>query len=49
MVDDPPEYMDRSIAGGAKLVKEVSPMDWGHDVGYVSDADGHILAFAKAT
>jgi len=46
-VENAAEYMSRSIKLGAKLIDEYKPRDWGYSVGYVADADGHIIAFAE--
>ena len=43
----PQEYILRALDIGAKEVSEFSKRDWGDTVGYVSDLDGHILAFAN--
>lgn len=40
-------YFSRAIASGAKIISEVAPRDWGDKVGYISDPDGHIIAFAE--
>ena len=34
---------------GAKEISSIQQRDWGDTVGYLSDPDGHILAFAKRT
>jgi catechol 2,3-dioxygenase-like lactoylglutathione lyase family enzyme len=34
-------------AAGAKEISKIQDRDWGDIVGYVSDFDGHIIAFAK--
>lgn len=40
-------YFRRSLASGAKPVSNPAARDWGDLVAYVSDPDGHILAFAE--
>jgi len=45
-VENPDLYIKRALENGAKLVNELSERNWGDIVGYVSDLDGHILAFA---
>jgi uncharacterized glyoxalase superfamily protein PhnB len=45
-VDDVNEYFKRAVAAGAIEVSPVQHRDWGDKVGYVSDPDGHIIAFA---
>jgi hypothetical protein len=47
MVEDPELQLDTAIKAGAKLIDPVLPRDWGDMVGYCSDPDGHIIAFAK--
>ncbi len=47
MVDDPNSYHNRALQLGAKELSPLSPRDWGHDVAYSLDLDGHVLAFAK--
>lgn len=32
---------------GGKKIQAIKPMEWGDLVGYISDRDGHIIAFAK--
>lgn len=46
-VDNVEEYMERALNAGAKILSEVAIRDWGDKAGYVSDYDGHIIAFAK--
>ena len=46
-VEDPDLYIKRAMESSAKLVSELSERNWGDKVGYVSDLDGHILAFAE--
>lgn len=43
----PQDYIDRAIGAGARLISGLQERDWGEEVGYLSDIDGHILAFAK--
>jgi len=47
-VSDPQDYLDRAVKLGATLILDVSPRDWGDNVGYCLDADRHVLAFAEA-
>ena len=49
LVPDPVAAYQRAVNAGAKPISPVQPRDWGDTVGYVSDPDGHILAFAKKT
>ena len=46
-VEDVNESFQRAIKAGAKEVSPVSERNWGDTVGYVSDPDGNIIAFAK--
>jgi uncharacterized glyoxalase superfamily protein PhnB len=41
------EMFQSALDSGAIEVSPVLERDWGHSVGYVSDPDGHIIAFAK--
>jgi len=45
-VENPEEYYQRAIEAGAREVSPVQKRDWGDMAGYVSDSDGHIIAFA---
>lgn len=46
-VDDPIAFFDRAIAAGARELSPLTPRDWGEDVAYCQDLDGHVLAFAR--
>jgi len=41
------EMFQSALDTGALEVSPVQDRDWGHSVGYVSDPDGHIIAFAR--
>ncbi|MFI5263167.1 MAG: lactoylglutathione lyase [Candidatus Kapaibacterium sp.] len=45
--DEPEEYFKRALEIGGVAVSHVASRDWGDKVGYVSDLDGHIVAFAQ--
>ena len=45
-VDDPESFMRRGILSGGTKISECLDRDWGDRVGYISDLDGHIIAFA---
>jgi uncharacterized glyoxalase superfamily protein PhnB len=45
--NNPEYYVQRCLHAGATLVSELQPRNWGDDVGYVADLDGHIIAFAQ--
>ncbi len=47
-VKDAQVYLDRGILLGAKDISPLSDRDWGDRVGYITDFDGHIIAFAEA-
>ncbi len=47
IVDDPMVYHARALAAGAKELSPFQQRDWGHSVSYVSDEDGHVIAFAS--
>jgi uncharacterized glyoxalase superfamily protein PhnB len=46
-VENVEDVFSRSISVGAREISAIAPRDWGDTVGYVSDPDGHILAFAE--
>ncbi|HET9137549.1 MAG TPA: VOC family protein [Candidatus Kapabacteria bacterium] len=46
-VENVDECFERSIRFGARVVSPVSIRDWGDIVGYVTDPDGHLIAFAS--
>ena len=46
-VENIEEYFKRALDAGAKEISPSLKRDWGDTVGYISDPDGHILAFAK--
>lgn len=45
--DNPEENIELAIKSGAKEISKYQSRDWGDYAGYVSDPDGHIVAFAK--
>lgn len=47
LVDDAAAYHARALRHGATELSPMAPRDWGHDVAYSLDADGHVLAFAN--
>ena len=46
-VKNPTEYITKGIELGGKEISKLQNRDWGDKVGYISDIDGHILAFAE--
>ncbi len=47
-VTDAQGYLERGIRLGGVAVSPLQARDWGDTVGYISDLDGHVLAFAEA-
>lgn len=48
-VASPSDGLARALEAGATELSPVRPRDWGDDVGYCLDPDGHVLAFAAPT
>lgn len=48
-VSEVEDYYQRGIELGATEISGVEARDWGDTVAYLSDADGHIIAFACQT
>jgi predicted enzyme related to lactoylglutathione lyase len=46
-VEQPARHMAKAQELGGKLISNIQQRNWGAYVGYVSDLDGHVLAFAK--
>lgn len=46
-VDNPDEYYSRAIENGAKEISRLQLRNWGDEVCYCADLDGHVLAFAR--
>ena len=46
-VEDAQAYLDRGIKLGGIHISPLEDRDWGDKVGYITDKDGHILAFAE--
>ncbi len=46
-VENPNEHIKRGIELGGKEISKLQDRDWGDKVGYISDLDRHILAFAQ--
>ena len=47
VVNNPIAYHQRALLAGAQNVKDLAAYDWGHEVAYCLDLDGHVLAFAR--
>ncbi len=45
--DDPEAFHRRALDNGAVELSALSLRDWGHEVAYSLDLDGHVLAFAR--
>lgn len=46
-VDSPQDYLERAFNAGAVLISPNRRREWGDEVGYCADLDGHVIAFAK--
>ena len=46
-VKSPMQYLKRGIELGGKEISKFQNRDWGDQVGYISDLDGNIIAFAQ--
>lgn len=47
IVENPEQSLAKAINKGATEISKPSLMDWGDEVAYCMDPDGHIIAFAK--
>ena len=47
VTDEAAAYHARALAAGATELSPIEPRDWGHDVAYALDPDGHVLALAS--
>ena len=47
LVDDAQVYLDRALSAGAYPLLPLELRDWGDNVAYCLDPDGHVLAFAE--
>ena len=45
--NDPRIRLKKACDAGALLLKPVAKQNWGDEVGYVKDFDGHVIAFAR--
>ncbi len=46
-VDNASVYLEKGVRLGGLLISELQMRDWGDKVGYLSDFDGHVIAFAE--
>jgi catechol 2,3-dioxygenase-like lactoylglutathione lyase family enzyme len=42
------DYYERALEAGARIVSPPQVRDWGDEVAYVADPDGHVIAFAAS-
>ena len=47
VVENAQTYINKGIQLGGREISKLSDRDWGDKVGYISDLDGHIIAFAE--
>jgi len=47
VVENAKELINKGIQLGCKEISKLCNRDWGDKVGYISDIDGHIIAFAE--
>jgi lactoylglutathione lyase len=45
--DNPAGMLERALAAGGTAISPLQPRDWGDEVGYCGDLDGHVLAVAR--
>lgn len=48
-VEDVEAATARLVEAGAELLDAARPRDWGDDVAYLADLDGHVVAVARAS
>jgi len=48
-VENAQAYIKRGLQLGGKAISALQDRDWGDKVGYISDLDGHVIAFAEKT
>lgn len=47
VVENARSYYDRALSKGSQQLSELAMRDWGDEVAYCLDLDGHVLAFAQ--
>ncbi len=47
VLDEPEIYIESTLLAGGKLIQPLALRDWGDEVAYLADLDGHIIAFAR--
>lgn len=45
-VPNPNDFLSRAEELGARLLSPLQTRNWGDEAGYISDPDGHVIAFA---
>jgi uncharacterized protein len=48
-LEDPQSYHDRALANGARELSPLLLRNWGEEVAYCLDPDGHVVAFATTS
>jgi uncharacterized glyoxalase superfamily protein PhnB len=48
-VENAQAYIEKGLQLGGKAISALQDRDWGDKVGYISDLDGHVIAFAEKT
>lgn len=48
VIDNLEDTFELAKKAGAKEISSIQDRDWGDQVGYLADFDGHIIAFAKS-
>jgi uncharacterized glyoxalase superfamily protein PhnB len=46
-VESAEQYIEKGIQLGGKEISKLENRDWGDKVGYISDLDGHVIAFVE--
>ena len=46
-VENAQAYIERGLQLGGKAISALQDRDWDDKVGYISDPDGHVIAFAE--
>ncbi len=47
LMDRAADAHQRALQAGARVLSAMTPRDWGHDVAYCLDPEGHVLALAR--
>lgn len=46
-IENSESYFLRAVDAGGKIISGFALRDWGDTVAYISDLDGHVIAFAE--